>query len=124
LVSAGEQVAASTSATFLELLESHGLPETALRPAFGMAESCSGITWSPGLTREALADGPTHVSLGPPIPGAAIRITDDDERGDNDRIVNEGEIGHLELRGPSVTCGYFENPEANADALKPDGWFA
>ncbi|MGF7174136.1 type I polyketide synthase [Azospirillum doebereinerae] len=123
LVSAGEQVAASTSAAALALLERHGLPDGALRPAFGMAETCSGITWSPGLTRAELAGAPTgtaaNISLGPPIPGAAIRITDDDGA-----VMTEGEIGHLELRGPSVTQGYVGNPEANAEALKPGGWFA
>lgn len=119
LVSAGEQVAASTSATALELLERHGLPTDALRPAFGMAECCSGITWSRGLTRRELAGNPVNISLGPPIPGAAIRVTDDEGE-----ILPEGEIGHLELRGPSVTQGYFDNPKANGEALKPDGWFA
>lgn len=118
LVSAGEQVAATTSATALELLERHGLPPDALRPAFGMAECCSGITWSRGLTRAELAGNPASVSLGPPIPGAAIRVTDDDGH-----PLPEGETGHLELRGPSVTRGYVDNPEANAEALKPDGWF-
>ncbi|MBP2229003.1 acyl transferase domain-containing protein/acyl-CoA synthetase (AMP-forming)/AMP-acid ligase II/acyl carrier protein/aryl carrier-like protein [Azospirillum agricola] len=119
LVSAGEQVAAATSAAALELLERYGLPDNALRPAFGMAESCSGITWSRGLTRAELAGNPASVSLGPPIPGAAIRVTDDDGA-----VLPEGEIGHLEMRGPSVTAGYTDNPEANAEALKPGGWFA
>ncbi|MBB6254967.1 type I polyketide synthase [Nitrospirillum iridis] len=119
LVSAGEQVAAATSATFLELLEAHGLRDGALRPAFGMAESCSGITWSRGLTRGQLAGNPTTLSLGPPIPGAAIRITDDEGH-----ELPAGELGLLELSGPSVTQGYYDNAEANAEALKPGGWFA
>lgn len=118
LVSAGEQVAASTVRAFLEGMEEQGLAPGALRPAFGMAETCSGITWSRGLTRAALEGNPAHISLGPPIPGASIRITDDD-----DRVLNEGEIGALQLHGPSVLGGYLDNPAANAEAMRPGGWF-
>lgn len=119
LVSAGEQVTAGTVQTFLEQMQSNGLPKGALRPAFGMAETCSGITWSPGLTREILADEPTYVSLGPIIPGAEMRITDDENT-----VLPVGEIGSLQLRGPSVFAGYYENPTVNADVMRGDGWFA
>ncbi|MBS1815780.1 MAG: long-chain fatty acid--CoA ligase [Acidobacteria bacterium] len=36
------------------------------------------------------------------------------------RIAEDGE---LEVRGPSVFKGYWNKPEATADALTPDGWF-
>lgn len=119
LVSAGEQVAAATARTFLELMESHGLPSGALRPAFGMAETCSGITWSPGLTTAMLAENPTWVSLGPAIPGAELRITDE-----SDAVLPEGETGILQLRGPSVLGGYYDNPVTNAAVMRGEGWFA
>lgn len=118
LVNAGEQVAAQTGRRFLEILERQRLPADALRPAFGMSETCSGVTWSSGLTRERLTDDLIYVPLGRPIPGAEIRIVD--ERGD---LMREGEIGRFELRGPSVTSGYHQNPDKNAEAFSPDGWF-
>jgi acyl transferase domain-containing protein/acyl-CoA synthetase (AMP-forming)/AMP-acid ligase II/NAD(P)-dependent dehydrogenase (short-subunit alcohol dehydrogenase family)/phospholipid N-methyltransferase/aryl carrier-like protein len=118
LVNAGEQVAPQTVQAFLEILERYRLPTDALRPAFGMSETCSGITWSSGLTRTHLHQGLTYVSLGRPIPGAQIRITD--EQG---RLRSEGEIGRLELRGPSVTRGYHDNAEKNSEAFTADGWF-
>ena len=35
-----------------------------------------------------------------------------------------GEVGEVEFRGPSVIPGYWENPEATAEAIDADGWLA
>jgi fatty-acyl-CoA synthase len=32
--------------------------------------------------------------------------------------------GELQLRGPGITPGYFENPEATAKTFTQDGWLA
>lgn len=32
-------------------------------------------------------------------------------------------FGELLVRGPAITSGYYENPEANQDAFDKDGWF-
>ena len=33
-----------------------------------------------------------------------------------------GEIGQIETAGPMVMRGYFDNPDATAETVGPDGW--
>ncbi len=40
------------------------------------------------------------------------------------REVGSGEVGELQLRGPTVCAGYWGNPGASAAALREGGWFA
>ncbi|HEX2849938.1 MAG TPA: AMP-binding protein, partial [Acidimicrobiales bacterium] len=65
---------------------------------------------SPGARELAL--------LGRPIPGLEMRICDP-ATGD---VMSEREVGELQLRGTSVTPGYYKHPEATANAFQ-DGWF-
>jgi long-chain acyl-CoA synthetase len=46
-----------------------------------------------------------------------VRIIDAD-----DLDVELGDQGELWVRGPNVFAGYWEDPEATASALTPDGW--
>lgn len=117
LVNAGEQVSVKTIRLFLEILEKHQLPNLAIKPAFGMTESCSGITWSTGLSWDQLTEENSFVSLGKPIPGATIRIVDQENN-----PLPEGEIGRLQMRGNSVTKGYYQNQELNREVFE-QGWF-
>jgi long-chain acyl-CoA synthetase len=49
--------------------------------------------------------------------GVEVRCLDD-----HDRPVGPGERGEVVVRGPNVMKGYFENPDATAEA-KRGGWF-
>jgi acyl-CoA synthetase (AMP-forming)/AMP-acid ligase II/acyl carrier protein len=57
------------------------------------------------------------VSEGTGVPPCQVRVT-----GDDDRPLPEGRIGHIHMTGDNVTRGYFENPQANAQAFTADGW--
>jgi long-chain acyl-CoA synthetase len=74
-----------------------GIP---LLGSYGSTE-CGGVTLS-GIGENRPGN------LGKPFPNIEIRIADD---------------GEIHVRGPSVTPGYFQNPEVTREVLDADGWF-
>jgi malonyl-CoA/methylmalonyl-CoA synthetase len=57
-------------------------------------------------------------TVGFPLPGIELRIADD-----QGREVPKGETGIIEVRGPNLLKGYWNNPEKTAAAFRPDGFF-
>jgi long-chain acyl-CoA synthetase len=81
----------------IRLFQLVGVP---LLGSYGITE-CGGVTLSGiGETKPG--------SLGRPFPNVELRIAED---------------GELLVRGPTVSPGYFENPEATWEAIDSDGWF-
>ncbi|UVL77301.1 long-chain-fatty-acid--CoA ligase FadD2 [Pseudomonas putida] len=57
-------------------------------------------------------------TVGIPVAGTAFKVIDDDG---NEMPL--GERGELCIKGPQVMKGYWQQPEATAQALDADGWF-
>jgi malonyl-CoA/methylmalonyl-CoA synthetase len=57
-------------------------------------------------------------TVGPPLPGVEIRITDE-----NNNSLAPGEIGNLQVRGPNVFKGYWKLPEKTTEDFTDDGFF-
>jgi long-chain acyl-CoA synthetase len=57
------------------------------------------------------------MSIGLPLPATDIRFVDID----SGEVVGIGEDGELQVRGPQVMAGYYDNEEASRDAFM-DGW--
>jgi acyl-CoA synthetase (AMP-forming)/AMP-acid ligase II len=53
-------------------------------------------------------------TVGRPLPGVEVRVVDDDGK--------DAPIGEFLVRGFNVMKGYFNNPEATAEAIDADGW--
>ncbi|MFI1762825.1 AMP-binding protein [Streptomyces sp. NPDC020800] len=117
IISGGEAVVVATGEAFLDGLARHGLARDALWPAFGMTETCAGSVYS----RKGFPDvdrGAEFAGLGTPVQGLGIRIADP-----QDRPLPEGQVGELQLGGPMITSGYYNNAAATRQAFTADGWF-
>lgn len=88
---------------------------TGISNLYGMTETCGQFTmWTPGDPLSQRVSG-----NGRPQPGNQVRIADPDTLTE----VPQGESGEIQMRGPTLTIGYFENAEAQAQAFTADGWF-
>ena len=114
----GEQIAS------LEVAVSGGaaLPDE-VRSAFSkkskalLAEGYGLTEASPVVCCAALRVPSKPMSIGLPLPGTDIRFVDID----TGKPVGIGENGELQVKGAQVMAGYYNNPEASAEAFM-DGW--
>ncbi|MHA3704261.1 long-chain-fatty-acid--CoA ligase [Jatrophihabitans sp. YIM 134969] len=82
------------------ILEGYGLSETSPVASFNMRA----VGRKPG-------------TIGTPIPGVEMRLIDDDWN-----TVDAGTVGEIAIKGPNIMKGYWNKPEATAEAIR-DGWF-
>jgi len=83
------------------------------KQGFGMSE------FGPGVFALAPEDATRKAgSIGRPNFFVDARIVDDDNL-----PVPPDTVGELVLRGPSMSSGYFNNPDASAEAVDAEGWF-
>jgi fatty-acyl-CoA synthase len=123
---------------FVEAATSFGMRPGAVFPAFGMAEVVIGGTFPAPLSglrtdtvdrrvleteryaapADAAAPGARRLArLGRPVPGLEMRIVDPQ----TGAIGRDREVGELQLRGSSVTPGYYNRTDVTAAAFH-DGW--
>lgn len=114
-----EPIVPQTAQKVLELLSPHALAADAMHSSWGMAETSSGVTFSDRyLLDSSIPEYASFAELGSPIPGISLRIVND-----NQEVVNEQTIGYLQVKGSTVTSGYYQNPELNREVFTEDGWF-
>ncbi|WP_193142418.1 malonyl-CoA synthase [Meridianimarinicoccus sp. MJW13] len=58
-------------------------------------------------------------TVGFPLPGVDLRITDPE----TGKVLPDGDIGMIEVRGPNVFKGYWRMPEKTAEELRENGFF-
>jgi fatty-acyl-CoA synthase len=133
----GDMVRMAALSRFAEVFGPHGFRKESFRASYGMAELVLGFSFAPageGARAETLdlaalergearilppgaAGGRAFARCGPPLPGHEAEIRD--EAG---RPLGPGRVGRIFARGPSVMRGYFRDPAATAEALRPGGW--
>lgn len=78
---------------------------------YGLSEA------APVLTSNAMSERARPGSVGRPLPDVEIRLVDP-----HGGPVASGDPGEILARGPNVFSGYWNAPEATAEALDADGW--
>lgn len=68
---------------------------------YGLSETTATVAFYPSIDWEI-------GTVGKPLPGVKVKISEE---------------GEILVKGPTVTPGYYNNPEANAEAFTDDGWF-
>ncbi|CAN5794851.1 FadD3 family acyl-CoA ligase [soil metagenome] len=81
--------------------------------AYGLTEACGFAT----MCRRTDDASTIATTSGRAMPGIEVRVVDDDGH-----QVPTGEAGEVVVRGYNVMAGYFEDPDATAEAIDADGW--
>jgi len=84
-----------------------------IREGYGLSETSPILTLNPDS-----AGGGFSATVGLPLPSTDIKLLDGE---DNEAPI--GEPGEVCAKGPQVMCGYWQKPEANAEAFTADGYF-
>jgi long-chain acyl-CoA synthetase len=84
---------------------------TALLEGYGLTEAAPAVSVNPRYGNHK----PGTVGL--PLPGIDIKITDDDEQ-----ELETYEIGEVCARGANIMAGYYKRPEETKEAFTADGW--
>jgi acyl-CoA synthetase (AMP-forming)/AMP-acid ligase II len=127
-----EPIDTETMERFIERFSRWGFKREAMTPVYGLAEAGLGVSFSPmndepivtEFEREALSSegravrgtGRKLPSVGKAMVGLSVEIHDE-----NSNVLPEGYAGRIMIKGPSVTNGYFNDPELNATMIR-NGW--
>jgi acyl-CoA synthetase (AMP-forming)/AMP-acid ligase II/aryl carrier-like protein len=123
---------------FMQKLAYTGLPRNAMYPVYGLAEACLAVAFpesgsdyrwiranrhklNVGAAVEANPADPRAVielmCVGQSLPNAEFRIAGEDRA-----ALPDAHVGHILIRGPNVTRGYYGDEAATAAAIGADGW--
>ena len=85
---------------------------------YGLTETSGAVTVLPAEDHDR-ARPELLRSCGRPLPGVELRIVDPETGVD----CEEGTVGEVLIRSAQVMAGYWNRPEATAEAITVDGWF-
>jgi fatty-acyl-CoA synthase len=118
-LSGAEPVRVST----IEAFEKHFGLGRVICPCYGLAEATLAVAIWPRHTPLRMDESGRFISVGRPCPGVSVRIMAPLTDGPGDpAVLGAGVEGEVCVKSPGVMQGYYNNPEATARVLGPDGW--
>ena len=138
LYNGAEPISVALSNEFLDRLEATGLRRQAMYPVYGLAEASLAVTLpTPGSDFHWIRVNRHQLKVGAPIdlnpaeprdalelmcvgrtlPATELRIVDDARE-----ELPERHVGHILIRGASVTRGYCDSDGVTTLAIDADGW--
>jgi acyl-CoA synthetase (AMP-forming)/AMP-acid ligase II/acyl carrier protein len=138
ILNGAEPISWDLCESFLSALAPFGLRRNTMCPVYGLAEATVAVTFpEPGqeysrivVDRHNLkigapcvelkpgdADAVSFVKVGRAVRDCEIRITDDD-----DQLLADGLVGHIQINGANVTSGLYNDTEAETALFTDDNW--
>jgi acyl-CoA synthetase (AMP-forming)/AMP-acid ligase II/acyl carrier protein len=133
-----EPISVALCNEFMNALAYTGLKRHAMFPVYGLAEACLAVAFPPvetdnrwiRINRHRLTVG-TQIEINPQeardtlevmcvghvVPNTEMLIADRAHAG-----LPDEKVGHILIRGASVTRGYYGDPETTAAAIDANGW--
>jgi acyl-CoA synthetase (AMP-forming)/AMP-acid ligase II len=137
IVNGAEPISTRIMTDFMQRLSIYRLRKESMMPAYGMAETTLAITFAELLREpvvktfnrsllqiegkaieetQKIAEMIELVSVGNALNDIEIRILDE-----NGNILEEGNDGHIQIRGAGITSVYYNNPAETQDSFD-QGW--
>ena len=122
---------------FAKTMRRYGLKDNVMFPVYGLAEASVAVTvpdlvekfihyrverkhlkpGKPVRMETSAYSGLSLVEVGKCVPSCQLRICDDD-----DQVLEEEMVGHIQIMGYNVTRGYYNDDVANSVLFTADNW--
>ena len=137
LLNGAEPISVKIMQDFIDVLSPSGFRQEAMMPVYGLAEATLAVSFAPLMRSPVISAFDAHLldrenrarPVDPSDPSARllsevgvalndmeIRIVDD-----HDHPVEDGFSGHIQLKGPAITKGYYNKPDSTTAAFC-GGW--
>ncbi|KAF5030435.1 putative ligase [anaerobic digester metagenome] len=133
MLNGAEPISVQIMNDFVTFLQPYGFLPEAMMPVYGMAEATLAVSFTPlmqptvvnAFDAELLDKDQKAVKVADDSPsarlisGVGVALNDVEIRiaDSRDKPLDENKVGHIQLRGPGITAGYFNKPEETQAAF-------